>query len=139
MSNPTRKKQGKPASDNHTLVELGQLLAQRRRDSGIVQQDLAKTVGVSRSTLHTIEHGGEGVRWEKVVAVAHALNLDIEFVPQKSVSYFFQLASLRTADYSYYPGYPNCPRHRRNPVNSSGCLIVGDAFLLPHARVRGVV
>ncbi|GJN41573.1 helix-turn-helix domain-containing protein [Corynebacterium ammoniagenes] len=85
MSNPTRKKQGKPASDNHTLVELGQLLAQRRRDSGIVQQDLAKTVGVSRSTLHTIEHGGEGVRWEKVVAVAHALNLDIEFVPQKSV------------------------------------------------------
>ncbi|MFH0411018.1 helix-turn-helix domain-containing protein [Corynebacterium sp. L4756] len=76
MSNPTRKKLGKPASENEALVALGEQLAQRRRDYGIVQQDLAKTVGVSRSTLHTIEHGGEGVRWEKVVAVANALNFD---------------------------------------------------------------
>lgn len=85
MTNPTRKKQGKPASDNHTLVELGQRLAQRRRDFGIVQQDLAKTVGVSRSTLHTIGHGGEGVRWEKVIAVAQALDFDIKLVPQTPV------------------------------------------------------
>ena len=82
MSNPTRKKQGKPASDNDALVMLGEQLAQRRRDYGIVQQDLAKTVGVSRSTLHTIEHGGEGVRWEKVIAVANALNFDIALVPR---------------------------------------------------------
>ncbi|WP_313550739.1 helix-turn-helix domain-containing protein [Corynebacterium sp.] len=86
MVNPTRNKQGKPASDNHTLVELGNELAQRRREYGIVQQDLAKTVGVSRSTLHTIEHGGEGVRWEKVIAVAQALNFDIALVPRKSAN-----------------------------------------------------
>lgn len=84
MTNPTRKKQGKPASDNQTLVKLGEQLAQRRRDYGIVQQDLAKTVGVSRSTLHTIEHGGEGVRFEKVIAVANALNFDIALVQRTS-------------------------------------------------------
>src|SRR5699024_1727505 len=72
MTTPARPKQGEPASDNRTLVELGPRLPHRRRDFGIVQQDLAKPVGVSRSTLHTIEHGGEGVRWEKVIAVAQA-------------------------------------------------------------------
>lgn len=75
MSAP-RNKQGKPASDNPELVQLGAALAQRRRDAGRLQQEVASSAGVSRSTLHTIEHGGAGVRWEKVVAVAQALGLN---------------------------------------------------------------
>ncbi|MDO5033126.1 helix-turn-helix domain-containing protein [Corynebacterium sp.] len=76
-----RHKQGKPAGDNPHLVELGAAFAQRRRDLGILQQDLADNAGVSRSTLHAIEHGGTGVRWEKVTAVAHALGLEMTFKP----------------------------------------------------------
>lgn len=70
-----RKKVGKPASDNQTLLALGEQLASRRREVGRVQQDVASAAGVSRSTLHAIEHGGEGVRWEKVAAVAEVLGL----------------------------------------------------------------
>ncbi|WP_425456207.1 helix-turn-helix domain-containing protein [Corynebacterium endometrii] len=62
---------------------MGAAFAARRRELGILQQALAENAGVSRSTLHTIEHGGTGVRWEKVVAVAEALGLEMTFVPKK--------------------------------------------------------
>ena len=70
---------GKPAGDDPVLLDLGARLAQRRRDIGALQADIAEKAGVSRSTLHTIEHGGTGVRWEKVAAVAHALGLAMTF------------------------------------------------------------
>ena len=77
-----RKKTGKPAGDDPVLLALGEQLAQRRRDIGALQADTADKAGVSRSTLHTIEHGGTGVRWEKVAAVAHALGLRMSFEPE---------------------------------------------------------
>lgn len=76
-----RNKVGKPASSNPTLLALGEQLASRRRELGRVQQDVASAAGVSRSTLHTIEHGGEGVRWEKVAAVAEVLGLRLSLTP----------------------------------------------------------
>lgn len=74
-----RNKQGRPAGDNAALIALGGQLARRRRELGILQQELADAAGVSRSTLHVIEHGGAGVRWEKVTAVAEALGLEMSF------------------------------------------------------------
>ena len=62
-----------------TSAPLGAQPAQRRRDIGALQADIAEKAGVSRSTLHTIEHGGTGVRWEKVAAVAHALGMTMTF------------------------------------------------------------
>ncbi|AKK10285.1 helix-turn-helix domain-containing protein [Corynebacterium uterequi] len=77
-----RAKSGKPASDNPVLRELGAQLAERRRAAGRLQQEVADAAGVSRSTLHTIEHGGAGVRWEKVAAVADALGLRLRLEPK---------------------------------------------------------
>ena len=77
-----RHKQGKPAGDNLQLIALGEGFAERRRELGILQQELAEKAGISRSTLHTIEHGGTGVRWEKVAAVADALGLEMSFTPR---------------------------------------------------------
>ncbi|WP_448852992.1 helix-turn-helix domain-containing protein [Corynebacterium frankenforstense] len=78
MSAP-RRKIGKPAGDVPELVQLGSELAERRRELGRLQQDVAATAGVSRSTLHAIEHGATGVRWEKVQAVARVLGLELCF------------------------------------------------------------
>ncbi|MGV0325963.1 helix-turn-helix domain-containing protein [Corynebacterium confusum] len=82
MENRTRNKPGKPAGDNPQLLHLGEYLAGCRRERGILQQKLAEDAGVSRSTLHAIEHGGTGVRWEKVAAVAQALGLELTFKDQ---------------------------------------------------------
>ncbi|UDL73043.1 helix-turn-helix domain-containing protein [Corynebacterium uberis] len=89
-----RRKVGKPAGDNEELLELGSQLAERRRRMGLLQQDVADSAGVSRSTLHAIEHGATGVRWEKVAAVAGALELRLCFIepqpprePPKPISY----------------------------------------------------
>ena len=78
MSGP-RNKVGKPASEDPVLIALGEQIALTRREAGRLQQEVADAAGVSRSTLHTIEHGGAGVRWEKVVAVARALGLRPSF------------------------------------------------------------
>ena len=64
--------QGVPASEIAILYRIN---AQSER----FEQALADAAGVSRSTLHTIEHGGTGVRWEKVAAVADALGLRMTF------------------------------------------------------------
>ena len=79
-----RHKQGKPAGDNAVILSLGAQFAERRRELGILQQQLADAAGISRSTLHTIEHGGAGVRWEKITAVAEALGLEMRFVPKEA-------------------------------------------------------
>lgn len=81
-TNKPRHKQGKPAGDNPQLIALGDVFAERRRELGILQQELAEKAGLSRSTLHTIEHGGSGVRWEKIAAVAEALDLEMTFTPK---------------------------------------------------------
>ncbi|WP_115685363.1 helix-turn-helix domain-containing protein [Corynebacterium senegalense] len=78
MSGP-RNKAGRPASEDPVLIALGEQIALTRREAGRLQQEVADAAGVSRSTLHTIEHGGAGVRWEKVVAVARALGLRPSF------------------------------------------------------------
>ncbi|OEY25671.1 helix-turn-helix domain-containing protein [Corynebacterium sp. Marseille-P4321] len=75
--NAPRKKTGKPASENPKLIKLGQQISERRRATGRLQQEVADSAGVSRSTLHTIEHGGAGVRWEKLIAVAETLDLEM--------------------------------------------------------------
>ena len=82
MSGP-RNKTGKPASEDPLLLQLGEQIARTRREAGRLQQEVADAAGVSRSTLHTIEHGGAGVRWEKVAAVASALGLGIVFEPRQ--------------------------------------------------------
>lgn len=78
-ANP-RRKTGKPAGDNPELLRLGEHLAERRRELGRLQKETADAAGVSRSTLHAIEHGSSGVRWEKVTAVCGELGLRLLFV-----------------------------------------------------------
>ena len=63
------------------LISLGEQIACARRAAGRLQQEVADAAGVSRSTLHTIEHGGAGVRWEKVAAAAAALGRARTFPP----------------------------------------------------------
>lgn len=79
MSGP-RRKAGKPAGNILELLALGEQIAERRRSLGRLQNEVAESAGVSRSTLHTIEHGGSGVRWEKIAAVSHELGLSLKLV-----------------------------------------------------------
>ncbi|MCF4005834.1 helix-turn-helix domain-containing protein [Corynebacterium uropygiale] len=79
MSGP-RRKAGKSAGNIPELLALGEQIAERRRSLGRLQNEVAESAGVSRSTLHTIEHGGSGVRWEKIAAVSHELGLSLKLV-----------------------------------------------------------
>ena len=53
-----------------------------RKGAGLRQEELALAAGVSTRTLHSIEHGGEGVRMDKLLQVLEALGLTLEVVPR---------------------------------------------------------
>lgn len=74
MAGP-RRKLGRPYGENAELQDLGERLAEARRKQGRLQQEVAESAGVSRSTLHAIEHGAPGVRWEKVNAVLSLIHI----------------------------------------------------------------
>jgi transcriptional regulator with XRE-family HTH domain len=61
-------------------------LRHRREEIGMPMVVLARKAGVSMQTLHRMLHGQASVHFDKVLAVAHAL--DIELTPRPRTSPF---------------------------------------------------
>ena len=59
------------------LDELGRA----RRSAGLTQDELASRAGLSRLTVHRIEHGGIDPRLSTLQEVARALGLELLLVP----------------------------------------------------------
>ncbi len=58
--------------------QIGQRIANIRREAGLTQQDLAETVGVSRSAVAQWETGRAGQLIPNLTAIAQALGVGIE-------------------------------------------------------------
>ena len=76
------------SSDNATLEELGNRIAQYRLNRNQTQDALAKEAGVSKRTLHRIEHG-HSTQTSNLIRVLRALglleNLEV-LIPKPAVS-----------------------------------------------------
>lgn len=75
------------------LTELGQRLARLRLDRNLSQDDLAREAGVSKRTLHRMEHGhsAQMTNWIRVLRALGALeNLEL-FLPAPAPSPMQQL------------------------------------------------
>ena len=60
------------------LIDIGEQIAQRRKDVGLTQAELAKRARVSRSTLDALENGRMGeLGYTKVNNVLVALGLEL--------------------------------------------------------------
>lgn len=62
------------ASDDTILQELGQRIARHRLNKNITQDKLAKEAGVSKQTIHRIEHGSS-VQASNLIRVLRTLKL----------------------------------------------------------------
>ncbi|MDP2345300.1 MAG: helix-turn-helix transcriptional regulator [Deltaproteobacteria bacterium] len=62
------------------LADLGARLRARRKALGVSATTTAEAAGMSRATLHRIEHGEPSVTIGAVVAVANAVGLVLELV-----------------------------------------------------------
>ena len=66
------------------LVQAGEQIAQRRREIGITQADLAQRSGIGRSTLAALERGKLGeLGISKIIMVLAVLGLELRVGPLK--------------------------------------------------------
>lgn len=56
---------------------LGRLIAQKRKEKGIDQEELARRVGVSRSTWSRIEAGSSALSMDQLAKAASALGISL--------------------------------------------------------------
>lgn len=67
-----------------TLVELGPLLQQARREAKLSQEDLAKPLGMSRATISAIESGRcDEIGFAKLAALLDVVGLEVVVAPRK--------------------------------------------------------
>ncbi len=75
-------------SDNATLKELGHRIAQYRLNRNLTQEALAMEAGVSKRTLHRVEHG-DSTNITNMIRILRALNLleNLEgLIPEPAIS-----------------------------------------------------
>ncbi len=56
---------------------LGRLIAQKRKEQGVDQEELARRVGVSRSTWSRIEAGSSALNMDQLARAASALGISL--------------------------------------------------------------
>ncbi len=56
---------------------LGRLIAQKRKEKGIDQEEMARRVGVSRSTWSRIESGSSALNMDQLARAASALGIPL--------------------------------------------------------------
>jgi transcriptional regulator with XRE-family HTH domain len=74
------------------------ILDQRRRDLGLTAETLASLSGVSVATVKRILRGADGARWDNVVAVANALEMQVQLTPARSTSEVIESQAEAKAD-----------------------------------------
>jgi len=61
-----------------SIKDLAPLMAARRKALRLTQQDVADAIGISRRSVHAIEHGKPTAEVETVLRICAALGLIIE-------------------------------------------------------------
>jgi HTH-type transcriptional regulator/antitoxin HipB len=59
---------------------IGAAVRERRKDLGLLQEDLARLAGCSTRFVHTVEAGKETVRLDKLLDVFDVLGLEVRVV-----------------------------------------------------------
>ena len=61
------------------LVEMGNRLAQQRKQMNLTQENLAELSGLSVKTIISAEKGQKALRPENIISICQSLNMDISF------------------------------------------------------------
>ncbi len=63
--------------ENARVAALASAVRQRRNELGLRQSELADLAGCSERFVHTVEHGKDSLRLDKVLDVLEVLGLDL--------------------------------------------------------------
>ena len=77
----------------HTLQDLGRLIRERRRTSGLRIDDAAALCGVSVDLLSRLENGRSGVSSDRVLKVLDGLGLAMLIIDKAKVAKILSTAS----------------------------------------------
>ena len=65
--------------ENSFFEQLGLMIREHRKQSGLSQQALAKYAGVGKTVIYDIEHAKETIQLNTLLKVLGVLNIQIEF------------------------------------------------------------
>ena len=60
------------------VVQLGKIITGHRKASGQTQAELARLAGVGKTVVFDIEHGKDSLRFDKLLKILSALNIELE-------------------------------------------------------------
>ena len=63
--------------ENARVASLARAVRERREELGLRQSELADLAGCSERFVHTVEHGKDSLRLDKVLDVLEVLGLDL--------------------------------------------------------------
>jgi ribosome-binding protein aMBF1 (putative translation factor) len=74
------------AQDGWLFAQIAQQVAERRRELGLSQAELAEVCGTTQSAIARLESGGRPPRIDTLLKLAHALDceLHVELQPSKT-------------------------------------------------------
>ncbi len=76
-----------PMSDlTRTPKQLGAIIQRNRKKRGWTQTELGRHTGLRQATISLIETGNPAARFDTILAVLAALDLDIRIEPRKVLS-----------------------------------------------------
>jgi transcriptional regulator with XRE-family HTH domain len=59
--------------------ELSKIILFHRQQAKLSRNDLAELAGVGKTVIYDLEKGKKTVQWNTILAVLHALNIDLKF------------------------------------------------------------
>lgn len=67
-------------SDKEVLEQLGKRIANRRKECGFTQEQLAEKIGLSLQSVSCIELGKKGVRPDNLAKICQSLNVSADYL-----------------------------------------------------------
>lgn len=61
-----------------TLAELGETIRLRRKELHMTQEQLSEKANIAQETLSTLENGYKGPRWDTLMMVTDALDMEVK-------------------------------------------------------------
>lgn len=75
-----KKRKTRIMSDKEVLEQLGKRIANRRKECGLTQEQLAEKIGLSLQSVSCIELGKKGVRPDNLVKICQSLNVSADYL-----------------------------------------------------------
>ena len=121
---------------NHAIKDFADRLGDARKRKGISQRKLSALSGVPQSHISKIEKGGVDLRISSLMAISHALDLELALVPRKALPAVKAIANSSTASEASSPRVHREFDHLADAIKSANAVLQSTTMQDALSRLR---